>query len=250
MAPLFEPISHQIDRHFPPETHPYRVLEAKIHEHLTDDKAVLDIGCGRSAPNLMRLVGKASVLHGVDLVAFRTKHPQLHLHSGSVTQMPFLSTDTIDLAYSRSVMEHVADPAAAFREVYRVLRPGGRYIFLTPNFYDYGSLIAHLVPNAWHPKIVHWATGREEEDVFPTFYRANTRRQIARLARAAGLEIEQFSYLGQYPAYLLFSRPLFWVGSAYERIIRSVPGLDVLQGWILCVVRKPKRHACADRAVA
>jgi SAM-dependent methyltransferase len=37
-----------------------------------------------------------------------------------------------DLVTSSHVMEHVADPARAFREIHRVLRPGGRYVFSVP----------------------------------------------------------------------------------------------------------------------
>lgn len=36
-----------------------------------------------------------------------------------------LETGTIDFAYSESVLEHVADPGALYRELARVMRPGG-----------------------------------------------------------------------------------------------------------------------------
>ena len=40
--------------------------------------------------------------------------------------------ESFDLVISQDVMEHVFDPAAAFREIGRTLRPGGAHIFTTP----------------------------------------------------------------------------------------------------------------------
>lgn len=41
-----------------------------------------------------------------------------------------------DLVVSLDVMEHVNEPAAAFREIARTLRTGGAYIFTTPTYKD------------------------------------------------------------------------------------------------------------------
>ena len=51
---------------------------------------------------------------------------------------------------------------------------GGRWIFLTPNRWDYVSIISRLVPNRFHGKVVHLTTGREEDDVFPVVYESNS----------------------------------------------------------------------------
>src|SRR5699024_5851323 len=37
-----------------------------------------------------------------------------------------------DLVITQDVLEHVANPASAFREIARVLRPGGRHVFTIP----------------------------------------------------------------------------------------------------------------------
>jgi 2-polyprenyl-3-methyl-5-hydroxy-6-metoxy-1,4-benzoquinol methylase len=79
-------------------------------------------------------------------------------------------------------MKHVEDVKAAYTEIDRVLKPGGSYLFLTPNRYDYASIVAHIVPNGLHATIVKRTEGREKIDTFPTFYRSNTETAIRALA--------------------------------------------------------------------
>jgi SAM-dependent methyltransferase len=40
--------------------------------------------------------------------------------------------DEFDLVVTQDVMEHVFDPAAAYREIYRTLKPGGLHLHTTP----------------------------------------------------------------------------------------------------------------------
>jgi SAM-dependent methyltransferase len=140
---------------------------------------------------------------------------------------------------SRSVFEHLTDPASVYREFARVLRPGGRVVFLTANLWDYGTLVARLVPNRLHGRIVKVVEGRAEEDTFPTAYKTNTRSDVDRLAADAGLAVERFEYLSQYPNYLMFNGLLFALGTAFEKLISRFEFLRFLRGWILVTLVKP-----------
>lgn len=241
MVTPLSPVQVQKDRYFPPHTHPYRLLERTIDDSVSSQSTVLDIGCGRTAPTLRRLKGKARALYGVDLVDFTQQDEGLSLFNADVCRMPFLDDESVDLAYSRSVMEHVEDAEAAYREIHRVLKPGGRYVFLTPNKWDYVAVMAMIIPNSLHPRIVRLVSGRAEEDTFPTYYRSNTKSDISKLANDSGFQVDQLDYLNQYPAYLKFSRPLFWIGSQYERLLSRLNVLAGLRGWIFCVLRKPEK---------
>ena len=120
-----------IHRDFPPQTHPYRVFERTLLEHIEPHDTVLEIGCGRGATELLKLKGRARTLMGIDIVDFEISEPSLILINGSVYNMSNIATRSIDIAYSRSVMEHLEGVRAAYSEVYRILRPGGKYLFLT-----------------------------------------------------------------------------------------------------------------------
>jgi len=238
---LVSPFSSVAEQHrvmWPSDQHPFRRLRAAIDREIAPSSRVLEIGCGRHATELVRLAGKVAARSGIDPEPFTDPPPGIVLFNGMAERIDGIADSSIDLVFSKAVMEHIQDPAAALGEIARVLRPGGRYVFLTPNKYDYASIISNMIPNSWHPRIVRLTSGRNEADTFPVFYRANTRRDIERLAADANLRVLVFEYLGQYPAYLQFNRILFWIGSMYELMIERSQLTKGLKGWIMCTLVK------------
>jgi ubiquinone/menaquinone biosynthesis C-methylase UbiE len=221
------------------QDHPYRIFECEMEYYLKPEHTLLDAGCGRTAPILAKYKGKARRLIGVDLVEFGAAMPGLELYHSDLAAIP-IEDNCVDVMMARSVMEHVTDPARVYSESYRVLKPGGRFTFLTANLWDYASIIAKLIPNRFHPWIVSRTEGREEHDVFPVAYRTNTRGAVEKWAKHAGFEIVSFRYLGQYPSYFMFNGFLFLLATAYEKLIGHVSALNFLQGWILVTLRKPE----------
>ncbi|MSO75388.1 MAG: class I SAM-dependent methyltransferase [Alphaproteobacteria bacterium] len=218
--------------------HPYRVLEETLDGLASPGRTFVDSGCGYEAPVLAKLKGRGLRLIGLDVVDFRNTDPELDLKRADIGHLP-LADASVDVIYSRSVMEHVTQPEAVIAEAFRVLKPGGHMIFLTANKWDYASIIARLVPNRYHGRIVRFTEGRDEADVFPTAYRANTRHAVRRLAHQTGFDIERVDFLGQYPSYFTFSAPLFFLASLYEKLIIAVPAFKFVRGWLFVVLRKP-----------
>jgi ubiquinone/menaquinone biosynthesis C-methylase UbiE len=224
------------------QDHPYRIFEREVEACLKPGHTLLDAGCGRTAPILAKYRGMARRLIGVDLVEFDPTVTGLELYHSDLGAIP-LEENCVDVMMARSVMEHVTDPARVYGEIYRVLKPGGHFIFLTANLWDYASIIATLVPNRFHPWIVSRTEGREEEDVFPVAYRTNTRGAVDKWAKQAGFEMVSFRYLGQYPSYFMFNGFLFLLATGYEKLIDKIPMLNFLQGWIFVTFRKPGESA-------
>jgi SAM-dependent methyltransferase len=224
------------------QDHPYRTFELEVQRLLRPEHTLLDAGCGRTAPVLSRYRGKCQRLIGVDVVDFAADAVGMELVKHDIGDLP-LESESVDIVMARSVMEHVDKPQKVYREIYRVLKPGGSFVFLTANYWDYASLIAKLVPNRLHPWIVSKTEGRAEEDVFPVAYRTNTRYAVGKWAADAGFEVASFRYLGQYPSYFMFNGLLFLLATGYEKLISSVPALNFLQGWILVRLAKPGASA-------
>ena len=204
-----KPAEPLIEKYFADWEHPYRRFQREVDDLLQPGHTLLDVGCGRSAPVLQKYRNRGYALIGIDCVDFTVSFPDITLCKREVddTGLPDAS---VDLVMARSVMEHVRAPAGAYTELRRILRPGGRFVFLTANKWDYASVIARLVPNSLHGPIVRLTEGRAEEDVFPTAYESNSKSDIVSLAAQTDLIVERIEFLGQYPNYLLSVRLSFW----------------------------------------
>ena len=225
------------DRFFRQEDHPYRIFEREIDALLRPEHVLLDAGCGRTAPVLAKYKGRAARLIGADLVDFDASVEGTELYKCDLADLP-LDSASVDVITARSVMEHVTDPHAVYREMHRVLKPSGVFLFLTGNLWDYATLVAMLVPNRFHPWIVSKTEGREECDVFPVAYRTNTRSAVEKWAGLSGFEVASFRYFGQYPSYFMFNGLLFALATGYEKLISRFGALAFLRGWILVTLKK------------
>ncbi len=225
------------ERFYRNEDHPYRIFESRVASTLKAGDTLLDAGCGRTAPVLSKYRGIAGRLIGVDLVDPKDVTGAIEYFKADLAALP-LPDESVDLIISRSVFEHLVDPDSVYREAERVLKPGGKLIFLTANLWDYATLIARMVPNRLHSKVVKAVEGRPEEDTFPTAYKTNSAGDIRRLAEQSGLQVRSIEYLNQYPNYFMFNAALFMVGVGYERLTSRLSALQRLRGWLLVVIEK------------
>lgn len=226
-----------LEKYYRNSPHPYRVFEEHVSTLINSESTLLDAGCGRTLPVLRKYAGKATRLIGVELVDFTDAPKEIETYNADLSRIP-LPDCCVDVIMSRSVFEHLVDPESVYREFARILRPGGRVVFLTANMWDYGTMVAQIIPNRYHASIVKHTEGRAEEDTFPTAYRTNTRNDVERLARLSGFKINKFEYLNQYPNYLMFNGGLFFLGMCFERVTSRFNFLRFLRGWILVTLQK------------
>src|SRR6185437_5374855 len=114
------------------------------------------------------------------------------------------------------------DPSALLREVRRVLKPSGILLFHTPNFASYGTLLAAMIPNGLKLRMARLLQGREEKDVFPTYYRINTVGRIASLAAEACFEVKEIR-LVESSAQTVMLGPIVALELLLIRILRLAP---------------------------
>lgn len=193
--------------------------QARLVELVQPGMRILHAGCGRDKIGVSKPFTDRCKVVGIDLDPRVAPLFHSEFHLGSISSMPF-DDATFDVVFSEYVMEHVADPAAAFREVARVLKPGGRFLVLTPNAYSYKSIVAALTPYRFHLAMGRIRYGRgHEADMYPTVYRCNTARKFRRYAAASGLRIASFQRITNGPTWFVKFPVLFEVFDAFHRLI-------------------------------
>jgi SAM-dependent methyltransferase len=92
---------------------------------------LLDVGCGRG--DFLRAWQGNCRAWGLDQDPQAEDIDRVDLMSG---RWPWPDTG-VDVVFSKSVIEHLPDPGRFLKETYRVLRPGGRIIVMTPDWRTY-----------------------------------------------------------------------------------------------------------------
>lgn len=205
-------------------------LEGIVRGYLTRDSNVLDLGCGRGgvAEVVWREVRLGA---GIDpdmssLTAHRAAG--MPVVRGVAENLPF-AADSFDVVVSVWVLEHLVDPLGAFIEVRRVLRPGGHFVFLTPNLRNPLMVMNRLgkaLP-ALQRRLVPRVYGRDEADTFPVQYRANTERDVSTYARGSGLVVKELRVVPD-PTYLAMNGVLFNASVMSERLMPKSWGVHLL----------------------
>ena len=127
--------------------------------------------------------------------------PRKLVASGEKIPLPSASVDTIVCEY---VAEHLEHPEEVLREAHRLLRPGGSFIFVTPNLLSYVGLVTHLTPHWFHVRFLRALLrvgGSGNERPYPTAFRMNTLWAVRRLARETGFQVRELHTGVDHPTY-------------------------------------------------
>jgi SAM-dependent methyltransferase len=205
-------------------------LEALVRGHLTDRSQVLDLGCGRGG--VVELFWRdVKLAAGLDpdvpsLAEHRT--PVMPVVRGVGEHLPFAG-ESFDLIVCLWVLEHLERPEDVLREVRRVLRPGGHFVFLTPNLRNPLLLLNRLakgLPRVQR-RVVSRLYGRVESDTFQVRYRANTESAIRAQAARCGLEVALLRAIPD-PTYLALNDLMFRASAASDRMLPAAWGVHLL----------------------
>jgi ubiquinone/menaquinone biosynthesis C-methylase UbiE len=145
-------------------------------------KKILDVGFGNGAivAAFARAGATVSGIEvneqlykiGVELAKEYGDRVSLKLYDGE--HFPYDDT-TFDFVYSTSVIEHVTYPVQVMREIYRVLKPGGRLYIAFPNSFVWKETHTGLYGLSYLPRFIgkHYLkiTGRSTYEDWNLFFR-------------------------------------------------------------------------------
>jgi len=203
----------------------------------------LDIGCGHDflpewmAPRDRVLRTKGWTVTGIDMDrASIARHLRLrHRIVANGEQLPF-EDRSFDLITANMVIEHVANPPRLLAEISRTLAPNGRVVLHTPNLNGYTTRLTRLLPEKVLAPLAGVLLGRKAEDVYPTYYRANSIGTLRTLADAHGLTVEACDLVNSSPQTMRVP-PLMLLELLMMRSMRS-PRYERLRACLLVTLRK------------
>jgi SAM-dependent methyltransferase len=112
-----------------------RLLEARIYQRHTFERPILDIGCGEGL--FAKMVFDEKIDTGIDP---NPKELERAREYDAYTELIECKGDAIPkpdghyrTVFSNSVLEHIPDVEPVFREVHRLLAPGGKFYVTVPS---------------------------------------------------------------------------------------------------------------------
>lgn len=110
----------------------YLPRETQFLPYLTQEN-VLDIGCARGHfLACLKQIYPAIKTYGVDLFSGGVNFQNIQFYPSDLMTARF-NSDFFDIITAWGVMEHVYSPNDYFKEIARILKKGGKFIFLVPN---------------------------------------------------------------------------------------------------------------------
>ncbi len=194
-----------------------------LARHVPPTRRILEVGAGGGyLSEALRKRGFDRVLatdfnpEGMRVV--RRRFPRLQVAATDASRLA-VASDSVDVVISVETVEHLLDPARHFREVARVLKPGGSYLIRTPN----------RLASA----IYYWWVGRYDMDIWhPSVFDA---RELQKALETLHFSVEHLAPPALPPSQIeklpRLARPLS------KMPLRWVP--KKLRPSIVCVARKP-----------
>ncbi|CAG0960099.1 putative S-adenosylmethionine-dependent methyltransferase/MSMEI_2290 [Myxococcaceae bacterium] len=220
-----------------------------VNDAVARSSTVIHLGAGRMwLGEVCDVDLNGKLVHAVEPDPVTLEHnpaPSKILAAGESIPLPDGSVDAIVCEY---VVEHLTHPVEVLRESRRLLRPGGRFVFLTPNLLAYSGLITHYSPQWFH----RWFLGRlvsaggsANVRPYPTAFRMNTIWAVRRCAREAGLDVRLLETTVDYPTYTYAIPVVHQLAVAWHFALDYVPGLAPLRISLVGVLEKPESPVAA-----
>ncbi len=222
-----ESLIHRLD---PSYRQRWEIYDGILKRLIGPETRWFDGGCGR---NVAVAEFPCALNLGMDVY----RHPELNPEPetrfviGDLERIPFRD-GSFTLATLNTVAEHFRNPEAVFREIRRILQPGGRLLIHTTNIRSPLVSSGTLLPQSLRVGLFTRTLGAREDDVFPAYHRVNSAKALRGIE---GFEVEEFHAVQD----LNWTRRPVFLGLLAYHLLTRLPGLWRLRTNFVALLRKP-----------
>jgi 2-polyprenyl-3-methyl-5-hydroxy-6-metoxy-1,4-benzoquinol methylase len=217
-----------------------------LEKYINHNSNWLDLGCGHQIlPDWMpdsvlkqkSLVNQCQTIMGIDIDLMSLQKNEIFKSRvcANLYDFPF-KNGFFNVVSANMVLEHLEDPSLFFKELAEIMRKDGIFLLHTPNILNYGTMISKILPSLVKTKIIRILESRKEEDVFPTYYRANKKTDIVEYSTKYGFKIIEFEMINS-SAETKYLGPLVLIELLLIRLL-TISKLAKFRSNIICVLKK------------
>lgn len=201
------------------------VLEDINRINENNSAVLLDIGCGKGFDNNIELQNLLSK----NISSYIGVEPDKKIPLSSVFSIVHrcdfesapITNESVDVAFSVMVLEHIACPQIFWRKIYEILKPGGVFWGFTVDsrhWFVYASkLMKYTGIKDYYINLLHGKPCEGRYENYPVFYNINTPKDIERLTKEFSHTIVlNFRRIGAMDYY--FPASLQWIGRLIDRL--------------------------------
>ncbi len=212
-----------------------------LKKYCNPNFVVLDLGAGSAEekPESYSIKGLVKVNIGVDINKEIYKNKIVDKRVlGNVYSLPF-GEEAFDIIYADYILEHIRFADDFVKEVRRVLKKGGFFIFRTPNAYHYVPLTAKAVSKISKFALLNFMRKYgSKNEISSLCYKMNTAGRLKKLFLRNGFSLDLLQLIEKEPSYLMFNAWPFLMGTLYERVVNFTELLAFLRSSIMGVFKR------------
>jgi SAM-dependent methyltransferase len=149
---------------------------------------VLDVGCGRGLDGevslQLEIADTADQMWGCEPDTTIRSSDSFHQIFPNTLEESAIPQNSVHVAYSAFVVEHISDPAGFFSKMHDCLVEGGIFLGMTDYRWSFFSTMSQIMEwtrvKNFYLNLVKGRRGEERYENYPTFYRANTAEAVKR----------------------------------------------------------------------
>jgi SAM-dependent methyltransferase len=220
----------------------------RVNALVSAESVIIDFGAGRGGPHLddpseyrrrlSNFKGRVSKVIGLDVDSAVLANPSVDeaFVFDAEGRAP-LPTGAADVILSDYTFEHFSDPTRSVSEIDRLLKPGGWICARTPNCFGYIAIANRLFSDRLAGTVLRIAQPeRKEKDVFPAFYRLNTREALLKSFPPSRFEHFVYGWDAE-PAYTANRRSIYGAFLALQYL--TPPALKTM---LMIFIRKKPQY--------